>query len=112
MVALWDAFYIENKRFELDTLRVPSRSPTPISKTSDFPGPLDHILGAPGPHVRPILGVPGARAGPATTYCLAFEAATTIFRPRSCWSPGRLQDIIRAGVVDISSARKWCRNVS
>ncbi len=28
-VALWEAFYIENKRFDLDTLRVPSRSPTP-----------------------------------------------------------------------------------
>jgi hypothetical protein len=29
VVALWVAFYIENKRFDLDTLRVPSRSPHP-----------------------------------------------------------------------------------
>ncbi len=36
VVALWEAFYIENKRFDLDTLRVPSRPPTPISKSNDF----------------------------------------------------------------------------
>ncbi len=63
VVAIWDAFYNENKIFDLDTLRVPSRSPTPILKTSDYRGPLDHIFGAQGLHVRPILKVPGARAG-------------------------------------------------
>ncbi len=63
VVALWEAFYIENKRFDLDTLRVPSRSPTPISKSNDFLGQSHDIWGARGPHLRPILGVPGARAG-------------------------------------------------
>ncbi len=29
VVAPWEALYIENKRFDLDTLRVPNRSPTP-----------------------------------------------------------------------------------
>ncbi len=29
VVALWEAFYIENNRFDLDTLRVPNRSPHP-----------------------------------------------------------------------------------
>ena len=48
MVALWEAFYIENKRFDLDTLRVPNRSPTPISKSNDFLGQPD-IQGGPGP---------------------------------------------------------------
>ncbi len=40
-VALWEAFYIQNMRFDLDTLRVPSRSPNQISKfLADFgPGP-------------------------------------------------------------------------
>ena len=63
MVALWEAFYIENKRFDLDTLRVPNRSPTPISKSNDFLGQSEDIWGARGPHFRPILGVPGVRAG-------------------------------------------------
>ncbi len=53
VVALWEAFYIENKRFDLDTLRVPNRSPTPISKSNDFLGPSDDIW-ARGPHFRPI----------------------------------------------------------
>ena len=52
-------------------LRVPNRSPTPISKTSDFRGPFDHIWGAPGPHFRPIWGVPGVRAALKNTYFLA-----------------------------------------
>ncbi len=56
---VWEAFYIENKRFDLDTLRVPNRSPTPISKSNDFLGQSDDIWGACGP----ILGVPGVRAG-------------------------------------------------
>ncbi len=30
VVALWQAFYIENKHFYLDTLRLPNRSPTPL----------------------------------------------------------------------------------
>ncbi len=63
LVALWGTFYIENKRFDLDTLRVPSRSPTPISKSNDFLGQSDDIWGARGLHFRPILGVPGVRAG-------------------------------------------------
>ncbi len=36
VVALWEAFYIENKRFDLDTLMVPNRPPTPISKSNEF----------------------------------------------------------------------------
>ncbi len=43
MVALGDAFYIEKKRSDLDTLRVPNRSPTPISKSNDFLGQSDDI---------------------------------------------------------------------
>ena len=38
VVALWEAFYIENKCFDLDTLRVANRSPTQISKSNDFLG--------------------------------------------------------------------------
>ena len=49
-------FYIENKRFDRDTLRVPSRSPTPTSKANGFRGPFDHIWGARGLHFRPIFG--------------------------------------------------------
>ncbi len=71
MVALWEAFYIENKRFDLDTLRVPSRSPTPILKSDDFRGQSDDIWGARGLHFRAILGLPGVRAGVKNTYCLA-----------------------------------------
>ncbi len=63
VVALWEAFYIENKRFDLDTLRVPNRSPTPISKSNDFLGQSEDKWGARGPHFRPVLGVPGS--GPA-----------------------------------------------
>ncbi len=56
VVALWGAFYIENKRFDLDTLRVPNRSPTPILKSKDFLGQSDYVRGARRPHFRPILG--------------------------------------------------------
>ncbi len=70
LVALWDAFYIENKRLDLDTLRVPNRSPTPISKSNDFRGLSDDIWGARGPHFRPIWEVPGARAGFKCAYLL------------------------------------------
>ena len=66
VVALWEAIYIENKRFGLDTLRVPNRSPTPISKSKDFRGQSDDICGARGPQFRPILGVPGVRGGVKT----------------------------------------------
>ena len=63
VVALWEAFHIWNKCFDMDTLRVPNRSPTPISKSNDFLGQSDDIWGARGPHFHPILGVPGVRAG-------------------------------------------------
>ncbi len=63
VVALWEAFDIETKRFDLDTLRVPNRSPTPISKSNDFLGDSDDIWGARGPHFRLISGLPGLRAG-------------------------------------------------
>ncbi len=71
-MALWEAFYIENKLLDLDTLRVPNRSPTPISKSNDFLRQSDDIGGARGPHFRPILGTPGVRAGLENTYVLAF----------------------------------------
>jgi hypothetical protein len=45
VVTLREAFYIENKRFDLDTLRVPNRSPTPISKIKDFLVLFDDIWG-------------------------------------------------------------------
>ncbi len=61
-MALWEAFYIENKRLDLDTLRVPDRYPTPISKSDDFLRQSDDIWGARGPHFRSILEVPGVRA--------------------------------------------------
>jgi hypothetical protein len=48
VVALWEAFYIEDKRFGFDTHRVPSRSPTPISTSNDFL-PVRRYLGGPGP---------------------------------------------------------------
>ncbi len=46
--------YIENKRFDLDTLRVTNRSPTQISKTNDFLGQSEDSWGA-----RGYLGGPG-----------------------------------------------------
>ena len=54
--------------FDMDTLRAPKRSPTPISKSNDFPGQSEDIWGARGPHLRSILGVSGARAGLKNTY--------------------------------------------
>ncbi len=63
MVALWEALYFENKRFDLDTLRVPNRSPTPISKSNAFRGQSEDIWGARGSRFRPTRGVPEARAG-------------------------------------------------
>ncbi len=70
-MALWEAFYIENQRFDLDTLSVPNRSPTPISKSNEFLGQSEDIWGARDPHFRPILGVPGVRAGCENTHVLA-----------------------------------------
>ena len=77
LVALWEALYIEIKPSDLDTLRVPNRSPTPISKSNDFLGQSDDIWGARGPHFRPILGVPGVRAGLKVYSLKPFETATT-----------------------------------
>ncbi len=62
---------MDNKRFDLDTLRVPKRSPTPISKSNDFRGQSDDIWGARGLHFRPILGVPEVQAGLNNTCFLA-----------------------------------------
>ncbi len=56
MVALWEAFYVEDKRFDLDTLRVPNRSPTPIPKSNDFLGQSEDIWGARGLHFWLFLG--------------------------------------------------------
>ncbi len=71
VVALWEAFYVEHKRFYLDTLRAPNRSPTPISKPNYFLGQSEDIWGARGLHFRPILGIPGVWAGFKNTYVLA-----------------------------------------
>ncbi len=81
---LWEAFYIENDRSDLDTLRVPNRSPTPILKSSDFLGQSGDIWGARGPHFRPILGVPGVRAGLKNTYFVSL-----LKRPLRTTSTGR-----------------------
>ncbi len=55
---------MESKLFDMDTLRVPNRSPIPTSKSNDFLRLSDDIWGARGPHFRPILGgFPGVRAG-------------------------------------------------
>ncbi len=62
MAALWEASYIENTRFDLDTLRVPNRSPTRISKSDDFLGQSDDIWGARG-HLRKINEVSGPDPG-------------------------------------------------
>ena len=64
-------FYLESKPFELDTLRVPNRSPTPISKSNDFRGQPDDLWGALSPQFQLIVGVPGIRAGLTNTYVLA-----------------------------------------
>ena len=67
-IHFWKVFYIENSRFALDALRVANRSPTPTSKTNDFLGPFDVILGVRGRRSRPIWGVPGVRAGIQSIY--------------------------------------------
>ncbi len=61
MVAIWEAFYIENNLFDLDTLRVPNRFPTPILKSNDFRVRSDDIWGE--PPFPADFGVPGVRAG-------------------------------------------------
>ncbi len=71
VAALWEAFLIENKPLDLNTLRVPSRSPTPISKSNEAEDSPTISGGARGPHFRPILGVPGVRAGLKHKYLLA-----------------------------------------
>ncbi len=53
------------------TKTTPKLSPTPISKSNDFLRQSDDIRGARCPHFRPMLGVPGARAGFKNTYLLA-----------------------------------------
>ncbi len=63
VVALWEAFYIENKPFDLDTLRVPNRSPTPISKSNDFLGQPHDTWGLGAAISGRLLGFPGP--GPA-----------------------------------------------
>ncbi len=64
VVALWEAFYIENKLFDRDTLRVPNRSPTPISKSKDLLGQSDDIWGGARAFISGrIGGFPGS--GPA-----------------------------------------------
>ena len=78
VVAIWEAFYIENKRFDLDTLRVPNRSPTPISKSNDFRRPSEHIWGARGTQFQPILEVLGVRAGQKNIYFLVWGPGVTI----------------------------------
>ncbi len=70
MVALWEALYIESKGFDMDTLRVPDRPPTPNPKPNDFLRQSDDIWGARGPHFRPNFGLPGVRAGLKNTYVL------------------------------------------
>ncbi len=60
VLVLREAFCIENTDFDLDTLRVSNRSPTPISKSNDFLGQSEDIWGARGPNSRPILGFPGS----------------------------------------------------
>ncbi len=63
VVALREGFFIEDKRFDLDTLRVPNRSLTPISKSNDFLRQSDDIWGARGTHFLPMCW--GSR-GPAS----------------------------------------------
>ncbi len=62
--------YILRISVDLDTPRVPNRSP-PHFDIHDFLGGSDDIWGARGPHFRPILGVPGVRAGLHHIYFLA-----------------------------------------
>ncbi len=71
VAARWEAFYIDNKRLDLDTLKVPNQSHTLISKSNDFLGQAEDIRGVRSLHFRPMLGVPGVPAGLTNTYFLA-----------------------------------------
>ncbi len=75
-VAVWEAFYIVNKLFDLDTLRVANRSPTPASKFNEFRGQSEDIWGVRGRLSRPISGIPGIRAGIKHIYLLFPKPAT------------------------------------
>ncbi len=70
VVALWEAFHIDNQRFYLDTLRVPSRSPTQISKSNDFLRQSDDIWG-PGPPSPVDFGGSRGPGRPTTQFCLS-----------------------------------------
>jgi hypothetical protein len=74
--------YIKTYRFNLDTLRVPSRSPTPTSKTNDSRRPFDRIWGSGAAISGRFVGVRGVRAGLTNTYLQHVEAA-------SAWGPGK-----------------------
>ncbi len=77
VVALWEVFYIENKRFQLDTLRVPNRSRTSIAKSNAFLGHSDDIWGARGPPFPADLeGSGGGR--PKTHIFEPFETAFSL----------------------------------
>ncbi len=60
MVALWEAFSIENNRF--DHLEGAQPVPHPDFEIQRFPKTVRRYLWGPGPHFRPNLGIPGARA--------------------------------------------------
>ena len=61
-------YIFKSIRFDLDTLRVANRSPTPASKINDFLGLFDDIWGVRGRRSRPIWGIPGVRAGIKNIY--------------------------------------------
>ena len=55
-----------------------NRSPSPTSKTNDFPGLFDDIWGVRGRLPRPILGIPGVRAGIKNMYIFSsFQKAAS-----------------------------------
>ncbi len=81
MVALWEAFYVESKRFDLDTLRVANRSSTPASKISDFLR-CSTISGGSGAAFPGRVGeFPGLGAGLKKTHIFYnFETASTFWQ--------------------------------
>jgi hypothetical protein len=76
-VALREAFYIENKRLDLDSLRVPSRSPTPICENQRCPRTAGPSLGGSETPFPSDLWGSGGPGRAKKHICLAFEAATT-----------------------------------
>ena len=114
MVALWDAFYIEDERFDLDTLWVPNRSPTPISKSNDFLGLSDDIWGARGLHFLPILGVPGARPGLENTSFFSPLSRPPCLHPSpKCWCRGKLGFNFPAPATGVVGPRRvWSGKIS